>query len=200
MFFFARQTQGAQEVGTAEFADALIERLQGGIDLERQRAARREQLERERKQREIRRLLQPLEEMVATGRTPHSVGDVMTRTLITVNESATIDEAMHMMREADVSSVIVEPSEGKEWGILTRRDIVTKIVSANRSTTNTTVADICSRPVFTVSPETSLHDAAEVLTKKGFSRVCVAEGGRIIGIATENDIFNTVEKFGWTAE
>src|SRR5688572_27200499 len=61
---FARQIDGAKEVGTSQFADALIERFEGGIDLDAKRKAQQEQLVKERKQREIRRLLEPMEEMV----------------------------------------------------------------------------------------------------------------------------------------
>src|SRR5579885_915625 len=125
---FARQIDGATEVGTSQFADALIERIRGGIDLEAKRKAQQEALVKERKQREIRRLLQPMEEMVETGRVPQTVGDLMTRSLITVGDETTVENAMHLMTDNDVSSLVVEPNAKGEWGILTRRDIVTKIV------------------------------------------------------------------------
>ena len=94
---FARQIDGATEVGTSPFADALIERIHGGVDLEAKRKAQQAQLVKERKQREIRRLLQPLEEMVDTGRVPTTVGDLMTRSLITVSDGETVESAMHVI-------------------------------------------------------------------------------------------------------
>ena len=197
---FARQIDGATEVGTSQFADALIEQMRGGIDLEAKRKQRHEQLVKERKQREIRRLLEPLEEMIATGRTPQTVSDIMTRTLITVADSATVDEAMHLMQSENVSSIVVEPNDAGEWGIMTRRDIVTKIVRSNLSPTDTTVGEICSRPVFAVPPDMSLREAASAMADKNFSRLLVEKDGDMIGIASETDIFETVERFGWAAE
>ena len=197
---FARQIDGATEVGTSQFADALIEQMRGGIDLEAKRKQRHEQLVKERKQREIRRLLEPLEEMIATGRTPQTVSDIMTRTLITVADSASVDEAMHLMQSENVSSIVVEPNDAGEWGIMTRRDIVTKIVRSNLSPTDTTVGEICSRPVFAVSPDMSLREAASAMADKNFSRLLVEKDGDMIGIASETDIFETVERFGWAAE
>ncbi|HUS24377.1 MAG TPA: isocitrate dehydrogenase (NADP(+)) [Candidatus Binatia bacterium] len=194
---FARQIDGAREVGTAQFADALIERLQGGIDLEAKRRAVREQLVKERKQREIRRLLQPMEEMLDTGRVPHTVGDLMTRTLITVTAQDSVEEAMHIMQTNDVSCVVVEPNAKGEWGILTRRDIVTKIVRANQSPTSKKVGDICSCPVVSVPAEMSIREASHILSERNFSRLTVSLGDKIIGIVTETDIFDAVEKFGW---
>jgi len=197
---FARQIDGAKEVGTSQFADALIERIQGGIDLEAKRKALQEQLAKERKQREIRRLLQPMEEMMESGRVPHTVQDLMTRTLITVTDDETVENAMHVMTENDVSSVAVEPNAKGEWGIITRRDIVTKIVRANKSPSNTKVKDVASRPLFSVPPETSIREASNLLAQKNFSRLTISQGDKVIGIVTETDIFNAVDKFGWVAE
>jgi isocitrate dehydrogenase len=197
---FARQIDGATEVGTSQFADALIERINGGVDLEAKRKAQQEQLAKERKQREIRRLLQPMEEMMDSGRVPHTVADLMTRSLITVSDKETVEQAMHIMQDNDVSCVVVEPDGKGAWGILTRRDIVTKIVRANKSPASVKVKDIASRPLFSVPAETSIREAANILGDKNFSRLTISQGDRIIGIVTETDIFKSVEKFGWAAE
>jgi isocitrate dehydrogenase len=194
---FARQIDGATEVGTAQFADALIERIEGGIDLEAKRKQLQAQLAAERKQREIRRLLEPMEEMISTGRAPQTVGDLMTRTLITAHDEDSVEDAMHQMQANDVSCIVVEPNGKGQWGILTRRDIVTKIVHANRNTATAKVKDIVSRPLFSVPAETTIREAARILADRNFSRLAIAQGDKIIGIVTETDIFNSVERFGW---
>ncbi|MGH8458539.1 MAG: isocitrate/isopropylmalate family dehydrogenase, partial [Nevskiales bacterium] len=197
---FARQIEGATEVGTSQFGDALIKQIQGGLDLEAMRKQQAERLAKERKQREIRRLVQPLEEMVSTGHMPQTIGEVMTRSLVTIADDASVDEAMHRMREADISSIVVEPGKSGQWGIMTRRDIVTKIVRDNKSTAQTRVGQIASRPLVTVPPETSLNEAAQLIGKKNISRLLVEQNGKIIGIVTETDIFQSVERFGWLPE
>ncbi|TDU30920.1 isocitrate dehydrogenase (NADP) [Panacagrimonas perspica] len=193
---FARQIDGATEVGTSQFADALIERIKGGVDLDAKRKAQQEQLAKERKQREIRRLLQPLEEMIESGRVPHTVGDLMTRSLITATDDETIESAMHTMTDNGVSSVVVEANAKGEWGILTRRDIVSKIVRGGQNPAHVKVKDVASRPIVSVPVETSIREAAKLLSENNFSRLTVEQGGRIIGIVTETDIFNAAEKFG----
>jgi isocitrate dehydrogenase len=194
---FARQIDGAREVGTSQFADALIERIDGGVDIEAKRKAAQEQLAKERKQREIRRLLEPMEEMINTGRVPTTVNDLMTRSLITVGDDDSVESAMHEMTQNNVSCIVVEPNKKGEWGIMTRRDIVTKIVHANRNTATAKVKDIASRPLFSVPAETTIREAAKILAEKNFSRLAIAQGDKIIGIVTETDIFNSVERFGW---
>ncbi len=197
---FARQIDGAKEVGTSQFADALIERIRGGIDLEEKRKALQESLAKERKQREIRRLLQPMEEMIDTGRIPQTVGALMTRTLITVTDDETVEAAMHLMTGNDVSSVVVEPNKKGEWGILTRRDIIAKIVRGGKNPATMKVKDIATRPVVSVPAETSIRDAAGIIAEKSFSRLTVEQSGKIIGIVTETDIVDAVERFGWAGE
>jgi len=194
---FARQIDGAKEVGTSQFADALIERMEGGVDLEAKRRAQQEQLVKERKQREIRRLLEPMEEMVNTGRAPTTVNDLMTRSLITVTDEDSVENAMHEMTSNNVSCIVVEPNKKGDWGIMTRRDIVTKIVHANRNTATAKVKDIASRPLFSVPAETTIREAAKILAEKNFSRLAISQGDKVIGIVTETDIFNSVERFGW---
>ncbi|HUP92191.1 MAG TPA: CBS domain-containing protein [Solimonas sp.] len=124
----------------------------------------------------------------------------MTRSLITVSDEETVEQAMHMMSQNDVSSVVVEPNKKGDWGILTRRDIVTKIVRGGKNPATTKVKDIASRPVESVPAETSILDASKVLSERNFSRLTVAQGGKIIGIVTETDIFKAVEKFGWASD
>jgi isocitrate dehydrogenase len=198
---FARQIDGATEVGTAQFADALIERIQGGVDLEARRKAQQDRLSRERKQREIRRLLQPMEEMLETGRVPHTVADLMTRSLITVSDDETVEQAMHLMTDNNISSVVVEPDGQGVWGILTRRDIVAKIVrGAGRNPATTKVRDIATRPLVSVTAETSIREAASKISDSNLSRFTVLQGQQVIGIVTETDIFNAVKKYGWAVE
>jgi isocitrate dehydrogenase len=198
---FARQIDGATEVSTSAFADALIERIRGGVDIDAKRRAQKDQLAKERKQREIRRLLQPMEEMLETGRVPHTVGDLMTRALITVRDDETVEQAMHVMTDNNISSVVVEPDVRGEWGILTRRDIVAKIVrGAGRNPGTTKVREIATRPVVSVPAEMSIREAAGRISDSNLSRFTVAQGKDMIGIVTETDIFNAVEKYGWVVE
>ncbi|MDP3857547.1 MAG: CBS domain-containing protein [Stagnimonas sp.] len=121
----------------------------------------------------------------------------MTRTLITVTDAETVEDAMHLMTDNDVSSVVVEPNAKGEWGIITRRDIIAKIVRAGKSPGATKVKDVATRPLKSVPAETLIQEAAAMLADHNFSRLTVEQGGKIIGIVTETDIVKAVEKFGW---
>ncbi|MDR3415575.1 MAG: CBS domain-containing protein [Nevskia sp.] len=125
----------------------------------------------------------------------------MTRALITVRDDETVEQAMHVMTDNNVSSVVVEPDQNGEWGILTRRDIVAKIVHGRgKNPATTKVKEVASRPVVSVPAEMSIREAAGKISESNYSRFTVAQGKDVIGIVTETDIFNAVEKYGWMVE
>nr|WP_293244883.1 CBS domain-containing protein [Panacagrimonas sp.] len=124
----------------------------------------------------------------------------MTRSLVTVTDDETVENAMHAMTDNGISSVVVEADADGEWGIVTRRDIISRILNARKSTSTTKVKEIATRPIVSVPVETNIREAAKLLSEKNFSRLTVQQGGRIIGIVTETDIFNAVEKFGFLAD
>ncbi len=194
---FARLIEGATEVSTSGFATAIIEQIQGGIDLERIRRERERAIEEDRKERETRRIRNPLEEMIATGRTPHTVGDLMNTNPVSVAPEVTVEEAMHLMREKGISSVLTRPGSDGQWGIMTQRDVLSRIVAANRSPKSVSVGEVASKPLITVPADMSLHDCADKMSQSNIRRVAVVDGsGSPIGIISDTDIFASVEHFG----
>ena len=197
---FARQMEGATEVSTSGFADALIDRIRGGTDFEELRQARQEAIEIERQEREQRRVAQPFVEMEASGRTPTTVGDIMTRFPVTVKSGVTVDKAMHLMREHGVSSVLIEPGSDGLWAIMTQRDVVARIVHANRSPAKVKVEDIATKPLVTVPLDVSLYDCSSQMLASNIRRVVVEQDDEPIGIVSDTDLFRIVDEFGWITE
>ena len=193
---FARQTENATEVGTSQFADALIQQINGGIDLDSFRKQREEKIEQDRKEREMRRMSDPSAEIEA-GRTPHTVGEIMITKLITIKATDTVDTAVHVMNENNISGVIVEPDNDGVWSMLTQNDVVTKVMHENKSPANVKVSDVANRPLRMVPVETSLHECVDIMSDNKIRRVIVEKDGKPLGIVTYSDVFRTVDKFGW---
>jgi isocitrate dehydrogenase len=128
---------------------------------------------------------------------PFSVGEVMTRKVITVPPSTNVMDAMHLMHRQGITSVLVEPAEAGDWGIMTMRDVLKRIVGASRAPEHVTVGEIASRPLITITPETALHDCSWLMIDKNIRRAVVEEEGQPIGIISDTDIFQVVEERGW---
>ena len=196
---FARSLEGATEVRTSQFADAIIDQMKGTIDIDRIQREREEAIEAERQAREQRRVVAPLEEMVASGRVPHTVADLMNPNLVTMPGDTSVEDAMHLMRERRISSVVVQPAadEAEGMGIMTQRDVISRVVSATKQPSQVRISEVATRPLITVPEDTSLLDCAERMGAENIRRMVVLDTqGRPIGIISDTDIFASVEQFG----
>ncbi|MCH8505734.1 MAG: isocitrate dehydrogenase (NADP(+)) [Ectothiorhodospiraceae bacterium] len=194
---FARQIEGASEVKTSQFADAIIAQINGGLDIEEFREEREKAIETDRKVRELRRVSSPLEEMIASGRIPHTVGDLMNPSPISLPPETTVEDAMHLMREKGISSVITRPGEDGQWGIMTQRDVISRIVSKASAPASVKVGEVASKPLVTVPVDMTLNDCAEKMSSSNIRRCAVTDKDQEpIGIISDTDIFASVEQFG----
>ncbi len=128
---------------------------------------------------------------------PFTVGEVMTRKVISVASDAVAAEAIHIMNRHGITSVLVEPDASGEWGIMTMRDVLQKIVAADRSPEEVVVNALASRPLVYVSPDMSLRDCSKLMIDKNIRRAAVRERDQIVGIISDTDIFQVVEERGW---
>jgi isocitrate dehydrogenase len=172
----------------------------GDIDLAAKEQERITAIEKDRQEREARRVEHPFEEMEVSGRTPTTVGDIMTRMPITVKSGTRVNDAMRVMREHGISSVLIEPGDDGLWAIMTQRDIVSRIVHANRSPANVVCDEIATKPLITVPVDMSLYDCSSQMLESNIRRVVVAQNNVPIGIVSDTDLFRNVEEFGWLPE
>jgi isocitrate dehydrogenase len=197
---FARQMDGAHTVSTSTFADALIAKITGEADdLARFERERREALEQERKALEAERVADPLSAMKASGRLPSTAAGAMSPARA-VSADTSVEDAMHLMRDQDVSYILVQPDGAGQWGIMTKRDVVTKIVGRNRSARKTKVNEIATRPLITVPADAGLREVSGILAEHNIRRV-VVEAKRVpVGVVSDTDLFEIAEEFGWDPE
>jgi len=194
---FARQMDGATEVPTSKFADLLIAKMhEEGPALRQEIEHRRRHQEQSRREIEAARVADPVQAMIASGRMPTTVGGIMSP-VVTVKNDEMVNVAMHTMIENSVSAVMVEPDASGQWGIMTDRDVLKKIISVNRSPARVKVSEITTRPLVTGKREMSLAEAAQKMAAANVRRVVVEMDGKPVGMVTDNDLFRAVEVFGW---
>ncbi len=119
--------------------------------------------------------------------------DVMTKRIVTIDGSATVAEAVKRMREENVPCLIVDRrTHDDAWGILTKKDVVTKVVDPGKHVTDVHVYEIMSKPMVTVAPGLALKYCARLFRMSGIRRAPVFDGKQIIGMLSFNDIFNAI--------
>ncbi len=115
------------------------------------------------------------------------IRDVMTSNPTTVERSTNVLEAAKVMAGEDVGPLPVTDG-GRLVGIITDRDIVTRVLAEERDLQSTTVGDICSSDLVTVTPEDDLDQALRTMASAQVRRLPVVEGDRIVGIVAQADV------------
>jgi CBS domain-containing protein len=116
-----------------------------------------------------------------------NVNDVMTRDVRACEPSATVREAAALMAREDIGPVpVVE--DGRLVGIVTDRDLVIRVLAEGRDPDHSTVGEIASKDLVTVSPDDELEDAMRLLAENQVRRLPVLDGDRLVGIVAQADI------------
>ena len=128
----------------------------------------------------------------------HTVGQIMTEPVVTVPASTPVEQTLHLMREKGIHSVVVEPDQASgAYGIMTQRDVLRKIVAADRPLRNVTVRDLMTSPLIAVSPDTSIRQCSIIMLDANIRRAVVMKDAKLVGIVSDTDIFQAVEERGW---
>ncbi|MEM0442711.1 MAG: CBS domain-containing protein [Candidatus Caldarchaeum sp.] len=115
------------------------------------------------------------------------VRDVVRMQIISIDGNATVLEAAKMMTDRKVSGLVVSLN-GVPFGLVTERDIVSRVVAKNLDPSKTLVKDVMSAPLLTIDIEASLLEAVDLMNRKKVRRVVVTEGNRVVGIFTVRDV------------
>lgn len=130
---------------------------------------------------------------------PSTVRDWMSSPVVVVDPDSSVSYALTLMRRRKIHSVVVDISEkNPAYGIVTTTDIRDKIVAQDRNPAETTVREIMSGPIVTVSPDWSLKECSRLMQEKHIHHLPVAdESGTLVGLISATDIFMAVEETGW---
>ena len=117
----------------------------------------------------------------------NSVRNAMTEDPRSIATSASVVEAAQLMREAHVGSLPITDGE-QLVGMITDRDITTRVVAEAADLGTTSVGDVCSRDVISVEADTDHEEAVDLMARHRVRRLPVVENGRLIGIVAQADI------------
>ncbi len=120
------------------------------------------------------------------------IDEVMTRGIITIGRKKSTAKAMKMMTDRRVTSLIVEKVEGGDYGIITRKDLINKVIAVDKDPTKVMVEEVMSSPLLVISPKMTLENVARLMAKTDIRRFPVVEGDEIIGLLSNSDILRAV--------
>ncbi|MBI3859760.1 MAG: CBS domain-containing protein [Thaumarchaeota archaeon] len=121
-----------------------------------------------------------------------TVSDIMTPKVVTIDLDATAKECAKMMAKRGVSSAVIIQNDAP-IGIVTERDLVSKVLADAVDPNKVLVRDIMSTPLITIAPTATIVQAAELMAEYRVRRLVVIDpSGALAGIATTGDIARTL--------
>jgi len=121
------------------------------------------------------------------------VRDVMTKNPKVVRRDTSVQEIVATMNKFDISSVIVVQEE-RPVGIVTHKDIVSKVVQPRIPPDALKAIEVMSTPVVTISEDASIEEAARLMTRKRIKKLPVVSDNKLVGIITSMDLVRAEPK------
>lgn len=116
--------------------------------------------------------------------------------LVTVEESATVLDAVDALAEHRVGAVLIRNEDGLVDGIFTERDLLLRVVHARLDPATTPISLVMTRDVRFVSPGTTVEAAMALMHVNRFRHLLVMEGPRVLGLVSMGDLNHHLIRYG----
>lgn len=122
-----------------------------------------------------------------------TVNDFMRKSLITIEESASVQEAANRMKDKNVSSLVVVDEISRPLGLITEHDLVRKVCIHDVSTSKLIIKEIMSSPLITIDSNSSASEAVDMMLRNNVRHLLVVDSksseglDKPIGIVTPLD-------------
>jgi CBS domain-containing protein len=112
-------------------------------------------------------------------------------TVYSVVPTASMFDALTLMAEKNIGALLIMEGE-TIVGMLSERDYARKVVLMGRSSKETPVRDVMTRPVLYVGPQQSTEECMALMTEKRLRHLPVLEDGKLIGLISIGDLVKDI--------
>ncbi|MEO1592208.1 MAG: CBS domain-containing protein [Cyanobacteria bacterium J06632_22] len=114
--------------------------------------------------------------------------EIMTTDVVTISGSATVAEAVQLMKDKGLRALIVERrTEDDPYGMVTETDIIYKVAAFGHDPKAMRVYEIMTKPCIVVPPELGVEYVARLFAQTRIRRAPVVQG-RLLGVISISDI------------
>jgi CBS domain-containing protein len=117
-----------------------------------------------------------------------NLGALVRKPPVVVTPQTRLSEALALMKEGRIGSVLVAESACAPHGILTRHDVLERITLPQLAL-STPIEQVMSQPLHSLSTADTVQDAALLMSRHGIRHLPVTEGGVVVNMVSERDLF-----------
>jgi len=128
------------------------------------------------------------------------VKDLMSKNVVSIDSEATVKDAASKMAQQEIGSLVVI-EQNKPVGIVTERDLLSRVLALGRNAEATRVKMVMSKPLICAGPDMDVTEATRFMVAKGIKKLPITQEGHLIGILTltdlcaaQPDIYELIEK------
>ena len=119
------------------------------------------------------------------------IHDKIEKTIFTIRPESTVLEAITLMADKGIGALVVTQDE-KVVGIFSERDYTRKVMLMERTSKETTVSEIMTAKVLTVTKSTSVEDCLDLMTDRHLRHLPVVENEKLVGLISIGDLVKAV--------
>src|SRR5919198_6009410 len=123
-----------------------------------------------------------------------SVSYVLQPNVVILDQFQTAADAILEMKKHSCRSVLIADKKQEIIGLVSKTDILYKILSLHKSASRVVLEEIMSSPIISVPPNMSVADALSVMEDHDIQQVLVSESSKIYGILYREDIVLKLER------
>ncbi len=115
------------------------------------------------------------------------VEDAMVDDVVTIEADATVEKAVDLMNKHEIGCLIAVRG-GKAVGIVTERDMLSRVLAMTRDPERTKVSDIMTSPLVVADPQMDLEEAGRLMFKMKIKKLPIVSKGNLVGLLTLTDV------------
>jgi len=119
-----------------------------------------------------------------------TVGDLMDKDVVSIDESESVAEGVALMVRSKVWSLLVMAG-GRPQGVVTERDVLRRCINKGLAPGEVKVGAIMSAPLVTIGPDATVREAMGLMVERDVRRLYVVVGGEVVGRLTQTRLFQS---------
>ncbi len=121
-----------------------------------------------------------------------ALSEIMTTNVVSISPETSADVCAKLMVENKIGSIVVRGQNNKALGIITKENLIKKVIAANADASTVLALDLMTSPVITAPQTMTIIQAMQLMSKQGIRHLVILNEGKLAGMCSDTDIFKVV--------